>query len=364
MSDNKVEKQGGKLGIFNIAFMYVGTIMGAGFASGREIWQFFGVFGSKGYIGILCIGLVFMFIGLMSSKIAKILNTNDMGMLIVPGGNKAMTEFMGYFMAAILFTVLISMSAAGGALFNQQFGMSRVIGGLIITLLVIATVIGGFDRVSGVFKYVMPILMVVVVSSCLMVIFMDLPKSGIEAEPTISPFTPNWFISAMVYISYNVLGLVPIAGNAALNAKNDKVGTIGVVLGSGFLGMLAMILGIALFSDPGFSQTMDMPMLAYSGIIAKPLNIIYTCVMLFAIYATATSNFYGFTTKLKPSKHKNMIIIVVALIGFALGLMGFKNVIAYLFPIEGFIGFVILGMLAVNYYNLAVKNNSKNMKNE
>ncbi len=34
-----------KLNFFHVALMYVGTIMGAGFASGREIWQFFGVFG-------------------------------------------------------------------------------------------------------------------------------------------------------------------------------------------------------------------------------------------------------------------------------------------------------------------------------
>ena len=41
-----------KLGFLSIAFMYVGAIMGAGFASGREIWQFFGVFGKSGYLGI------------------------------------------------------------------------------------------------------------------------------------------------------------------------------------------------------------------------------------------------------------------------------------------------------------------------
>ena len=31
------------LNVLNVALMFVGAIMGAGFASGREIWQFFGV---------------------------------------------------------------------------------------------------------------------------------------------------------------------------------------------------------------------------------------------------------------------------------------------------------------------------------
>ena len=30
------------LNVINVALMFVGAIMGAGFASGREIWQFFG----------------------------------------------------------------------------------------------------------------------------------------------------------------------------------------------------------------------------------------------------------------------------------------------------------------------------------
>ena len=54
-----------KLNLFNVAALYVGTIMGAGFASGREGWQFFGVFGAKGYIGITIAGLLFMGIGMM-----------------------------------------------------------------------------------------------------------------------------------------------------------------------------------------------------------------------------------------------------------------------------------------------------------
>lgn len=31
----------------------VGTVMGAGFASGREIWQSFGVFGDKAWMAFL-----------------------------------------------------------------------------------------------------------------------------------------------------------------------------------------------------------------------------------------------------------------------------------------------------------------------
>ncbi|QHI71183.1 YkvI family membrane protein [Aminipila terrae] len=345
-------KENHKLGILEVAIMYVGTIMGAGFASGREIWQFFCVFKDKGYIGIFVIGIMFMIIGVMTSKIARTLDTNDMGRVIVPGNNPKLVEFVGYFMALMLFTVLITMSSAGGALFYQQFGQSRILGGVVIICLVILTVIGGFERVSRVFRFIMPVLVIVVVSVCLMVIFMDLPKSEKQAEISISPLTPNWFLSAMQYISYNVLALVPIVATASINAKSDKHAFIGTAVGAVFLGLLAFVLGTAMFTDMGFSQAMDMPMLGYSAKISKSVNLVYTCVLLFAIYASATSNYYGFTTKMKSQKHRRLKIIVIAWLGFLCGLIGFTNVISIMFPIEGFMGFAIIAMVIINFFKV------------
>lgn len=348
-----------KLGILSVALMYVGTIMGAGFASGREIWQFFCVFGDRGYIGIVVIGIMFMVIGVMTSKIARTLATNDMGKVIVPGNNSKLVEFVGYFMALMLFTVLITMSSAGGALFYQQFGQSRILGGAVIICLVILTVIGGFERVSKVFRFIMPVLVIVVVSVCLMVIFMDLPQSKEQAEIMISPLTPNWFLSAMQYISYNVLALVPIVATASVNAKSDKHAFFGTALGAVFLGILAFVLGTAMFTDMGFSQAMDMPMLGYSSKISSGVNIIYTCVLLFAIYASATSNYYGFTTKMKSQNHRKLKIIIIAWLGFLCGLIGFTNIISFMFPIEGFMGFAIIAMVVINFFKVIKEEKAK-----
>ncbi|QIB69594.1 hypothetical protein Ami103574_09725 [Aminipila butyrica] len=347
-----------KLGILSVALMYVGTIMGAGFASGREIWQFFCVFEEKGYIGIFVIGALFLTIGLMTSHIARTLNTNDMGKVIVPGNNEKLVEFVGYFMALMLFTVLITMSSAGGALFHQQLGQSRILGGAVIICLVILTVIGGFERVAKVFRFIMPVLVVVVVSVCLMVIFMDLPQGEEQAELVISPLTPNWFVSAMQYISYNVLALVPIVATASVNAKSRKHALLGTALGAVFLGLLAFVLGKALFTDMGFSQAMDMPMLAYSAKISKGVNLVYTGVLIFAIYASATSNYYGFTTKMKTQKHRKLKIVIIAWLGFLCGLIGFTNVISFMFPIEGFMGFAIIAMVVVNFFQV-IRNSRK-----
>ncbi|MCL1982865.1 MAG: hypothetical protein FWG53_07275, partial [Clostridiales bacterium] len=92
-----------ELSFISVAFMFVGTIMGAGFASGREIWQFFGVFGNRGYAGIAFVAALFMLIGFMASKIARSFGTSEMGTVVVPSGNPLLKGFVANFMAIILF---------------------------------------------------------------------------------------------------------------------------------------------------------------------------------------------------------------------------------------------------------------------
>ena len=51
--------------ISKIAFVYIGTVMGAGFASGQEMLVFFASFGKDGIYGLILAGFMFFLIGWM-----------------------------------------------------------------------------------------------------------------------------------------------------------------------------------------------------------------------------------------------------------------------------------------------------------
>ncbi len=348
-----------RLNMLGVALVYTGAILGAGFASGREIWQFFGVFGNLGFIGVAMVGGLFILLGIVTAVIAIKLGTNDMGRVIVPGHNKVLVQFVGYFMALMLFSVLITMSAAGGAMFNQQLGLPRALGGGVIIIMVVLTVIGGFDRVSQAFRFMMPFLIGIILLLCVSVLFVGEMKntSDVVFEP--SPLAPTWWLAAMLYISYNILAVIPIVATAAINARSTKHAIWGAALGGLFLALLAWAILLVMRTDPVFSNTMEMPMLAFSSKFSGVVNIIYTGVLLFAIYASATGNYYGFTTKLKPSPNKNLKVVLIALLGFGFGLVGFKNVIAYMFPLEGFAGILIIILLIVNFIRLIRQKETK-----
>ena len=65
-------KERENLNYISVATMYVGVIVGAGFASGRETWQFFGIFGKGGFFGSLLAGLAFALLAFMIGFLAKI----------------------------------------------------------------------------------------------------------------------------------------------------------------------------------------------------------------------------------------------------------------------------------------------------
>lgn len=338
-----------KLNFFNVAVMYVGTIMGAGFASGREGWQFFGIFGKKAYVGIALVGLLFMTLGMMVSYIARNLKTDDMGKVIAFTDNPKITNAVGYFMAAILYTIIISMSAAGGSLLNQQFGIHKSVGGAIIVALVILTVLGNFERLSKVFKLIIPVLFVIDIGCCIMVLCADIEQSGATSGFPPSGMAPNWFISAILFISYNMLGMIPIIATSSLQSKDSKNAILGSGLGGILLALLTLVLVIALQKDMAYTQSMDLPMLAYTSRLSKPINIIFGFVLFAAIYSAATSTYYGFSTKIKESPKKKYIIVTGACIGFVCGLSGFKTLVAYLYPTEGYIGFLVILMIFTNF---------------
>lgn len=347
------------LTFFNVAALYVGTLMGAGFASGREGWQFFGVFGMKGYMGLIISGALFMIIGMMVSYIARKKNTQDMGRIIDFTDSPKVSAAIGYLMAGILYTIIISMSAAGGSFLKQQFGLPQPVGGLIIVVLVIITVLGDFERISKIFKMITPALFAIDVLLCIIVMNMDIQQSGATEGFPVSGMASTWHFAAILFVCYNMLGMIPIVGEASVKAKSQHHGITGAAVGGFMLFLLTLLLITALRKDMAFTNEMDLPMLAYAAKISPIANIAFGTVLFAAIYSAATSTYYGFSTKIKDGPKKKYILIAGALIGFFCGLAGFNTIVAYLYPAEGYIGIVILLSIVVNFIKTWRENRGK-----
>lgn len=344
-----------KLSWIEIAALYIGIIMGAGFASGRECWQFFGVFGNKGYYGAIVVLVGFVLLGGMLTYIAKSKNTSDLGKLVSPFDSNIISKAIAYILALFYYFDIVVMSAAGGSLLNQQFGINKIYGGLIITVLVVITVLGNFERISSVFRYLVPVLFAVAIIMIVLIIRADYPATTASGyEP--GHMTPTWTISAFVFLSYNGIAMITMAGNSAVNAKDNRNAYLGAIIGGACLGGLIIALMRSLTTDMAFTAALDLPMLGYSARMNPLINAVYAIILFGSVYSTGCSCYYGFTTVLPEKKWKKPVIVIAAFAGFGLSLVGFKKMIEYCYPLQGYIGLIFLMMIVLNFMNEIVKN--------
>lgn len=342
--------KGKKLNWLEIATLYIGVIMGAGFASGRECWQFFGVFGAKGYLGAIASTAGLIILSCMLTYIARSKGTADLGRLISPFENSLIDEIIGWTLAAIYYTLIIAMTAAGGSLLDQQFGISKAIGGMIIAVLCVITVLGDFERVSGILRSLIPVLFLIGVITIVLTIKSDFSQSGAVTGYQAGKMSPNWVVSGLVFMAYNSLGMITMAGNSAVNARNAGNAYAGAALGTLCLGSLTILLLRALLTDMAFSSALDLPMLGFSARISPVLNIIYAIVLYGAVYSTGASTYYGFSTKIPDGRFKKYLIVAGAVIGTIIGFTGFKNIVEFLYPAQGYIAMMFIILILINFF--------------
>ena len=336
----------------HIALLYCGVLMGAGFASGKELWQFFGIFGKKGMYGILLVSFLFVLIGRFIVGISKSLNTADLAKLILPVDHPLGEKLVSIVVSAFLFMAYFSMLAAGGALGHEVFGLPRAFAGLVLMLIVVWTAIHGFLRVSDRLGKTTPVLIFFTLLISIFVIVRGMDQISWTEANGGGPLSGHWLLSAILFLSYNMMGAIPILGNCTIHEEKPGSAKVGSVLGGLFLGLIASILYFATLTNPLQSQAQPLPLLTLSASLGFFLKPLFAVVLLISIFGTATSCFYGFTTKLPNSKSRHRQIWMYALFGYGVSMIGFSNIVAFLYPLEGYLGIIFLLLLIWNYVRI------------
>ena len=98
---------------------------------------------------------------------------------------------------------------------------------------------------------------------------------------------------------------------------------------------------------------MEVPMIYIAGRVSPAAGIIYGIVLLAEIYTTAVGNLYGLSARISASVPWNSrdITVISALCAFLISLLGFSNLVRYLYPSVGYAGIITLTSLVINRKN-------------
>ena len=155
--------------ILEVVFVIIGAIIGAGFASGKEIYLFFFSYGIKGIYGIIIATLI---IGMTIYEVLKISVNNDIKsydeFLQAVIKNKKIKQILNIVINIFVLISFYIMIAAFGTYINQNFDLNKILANAVFSILcfiILCFNINGFVRVN---KLLIPliIIMISIIRNC------------------------------------------------------------------------------------------------------------------------------------------------------------------------------------------------------
>lgn len=336
--------------IFLIGSAFIGIIVGAGFASGQEILQYFTSFGTAGILAGVVSTVLFAYVGMMlvwlGSKF-KAEGHNDVIHKLTGGTvfGKVIAWLVDIVLIIALFGFGVVMLAGGGSNFEQQFGIPAVYG---TALMVILVLLFGMLRVDSVVK-ITPLLIICIIIVAIYCLF---TMSGSFSEldtlaKSHKSAVPHWFIAGVNYVSLNVGLGASMSIVMGGNERNSKVAAWGGLAGGFVLGLMIMVSHLAIFSKIETVGHLPLPMLGLVNDISPILGVFMSIVVYLMIFNTCLGMFYSLATRFTEIETNQFKIFytIFTLIGFVISFAGFTDLMTFFYPVIGYMGIIIIIVL-------------------
>lgn len=363
-----------------IVFVIIATLVGAGFASGKEIYSFFFIYQKFGILGICISSTV---ISLVIHKVFKIClnsNVNTYKEFCEYIGNSLknkllnkhtkktnIPEVLNYIVNIFLIITFYIMISGFSSFLQQEFCINKIVGSLIIICLCYFVFLKNINGLIKISNFLIPILIVFFIyismknnillntsklsNTLFLLSTADIFATQINSISTaystnITPYIA--IFKSILYSCYNCIILIPVLiplKNFIGNRKNSLVCSIVTCI-------LLIILSFAIYNLllQGNSQIfgLEMPIIEIVKKYGSLYQYSYIIMIGISIFTTAISAGCGFLnncSKNKKSFNKNLSIM--CFLGIFLSQISFSLLVNLLYPILGIIGLFEIILLII-----------------
>lgn len=338
--------------ILKVVFVVIGTVIGAGFASGQEIGLFFNQYGKWGALGII---LSCAFSGLIIYQIFHITEktrvTSYDELLEQISTYKILNQAISVIISLFLLVSFYIMIAGMSALFHQEFGFP--IWGCSIVMASFCYIVLQKDM-----KGIMAVNSILIPALILFILYLgmqnlDFTYSYLGSKTMEASNAWQWGISSILYASYNSIMLIPMLVELKpyINSKT-KAKRVGIICT-----IILNLLGISLFSlllrgNEKIYQ-LELPMVEIVKDFGAIYSYLYIGVVITAIFTTAISAGYGFLknqvskkqfskgdVEKREKRYYRKVLLAICISAPLVANIGFSNLISKLYPMFGILGLI------------------------
>ena len=321
--------------VLKTAAVYIGLVIGAGFASGREVMEYFNIISSVNPTGILAAAFLFMLTAYMIGAKASEENISTFDEYISAVSGRA-APFVKYFMLAYMFCGMFVMFSGSGALLYETTAYSSVWGAAAMAAVCFLVISFDLSGVVTLNLVLVPLMIFGICGVCVYsAVFGDV-STFVSFENTGAAVT-----SAICYASYNTLTsgavLVPLAHSQKIKDVRRSA-----VLGGFVIGLLITMVWTVQGASFDMLWDSELPMLTLAAMCGKQCKRLYWAVLVMAICTTAVSYGFGimshFSDRIKTVKDRVLFAAVVCLAALPPAFYGFSALVSKLYSLFGYIG--------------------------
>ncbi len=346
----------------SLAVLYISGFVGAGYSSGQEVFQFFASHGKNGLVPIILFPLLLTVLSLIFLWTARRKHSVRYEEIISPVASPLVKAGIDIVISVFIVIAVVSSVAAIGSILQRLTGLPSFVGNLLaVGLAAGLLLLGSIQKAASMLK---PFLLLFLVCVCLICVY-----TLATVKPAVPAFAPTggspislsggplfWLA---LYISYNLLVIIgvlsPVSRDIPMGKSLAVLGTLCPLLISATIALQYFAL-IRLFPE---GNAAEMPLIYAASLISPVFSGVYQVLMLAAAVCTVVSCFNSTIDRvgritLLQRLPRSALIATTAFLLFLCSLIGFSNVIRYVYPTIGFLGFFVLALLIISYIKLRI----------
>lgn len=328
--------------MFNVIFVVIGTLIGAGFASGSEINLFFNRFGITGFFGIFISMFIILFVMYRILSINLNIKANSYNEFVYKKfNNKYIQLFLKIVIDSFALISFYVMVAGFSSFFSQELNVPKIFGSFIICISSFFIFNKSINAIVKVNTILTPLLLI-------LLLFLGFRCINIDyISPSLTVYG-DFFTSSILYASYNIIILIPMLISLNKFINNKKSCIIISTISTAIILFLAILISLILFScnNIGNFNDIELPIVFIASKINVYYKYIYGALILIAIFTSSIASGYSFLDNF-ATKHFKYVNFLLCISGIFIGNISFSSLINLLYPIFGFLGIFSLSFLVI-----------------
>lgn len=346
--------------IFQVSVVFIGTIVGAGLASGKEITEFFTSFGPSSFLGIVLCLLFYIFMGMIICKISIMYKLNSYSDLIKITSPNLLGKLTGIITTLYLISSASIILAGSGSIINEFFGIPKIIGSLVMLFIALFFLLKGTSGLIQVNSFIVPSLLITITLITLLYFIMCPDTVTFESLKIFPQKKKGILLSTILYAGYNILCSSGVLVPLSTKINKVKVMILGIIFGAIGLTVLCLMINSLLAVNIPYIYEYEIPLLLVANRFGTFVQALLLMIILLEMFSTEISDVYSISKTLEQTFgiKFNKGILIILLIALPISQLGFSNLITKLYPVFGFLSLIFITQ-CIFFYFLKIKKGSK-----